>query len=335
MECPYCSGKKFQLENISSTEKSEPKDSSLYSRKMETLIDMALSDGELTEKEKQVLFKNAELEGIDLDEFEMILDAKLSKIIKKERVSNLNTQSSSGTVSDHKKRVDLDNLIDIAFVDGIISQQEKEVLTKKAISLGIDIDEFQMILESKALNKQKINESLATPKSNKLGDIRKCPACGAIAESFQTSCSDCSHEFSNIAANVSIGKLFEMLNEVESKRKQESDGGFFGSFSKKLSDTYTNNLDAISKSKIEIIKNFPIPTTKNDILEFLILALPNAKKAGSIWTANQPEVKLHNEFVPVWKSKCEQIIMKAKFSMKEDKKTLDEIMAYANELGIQ
>jgi hypothetical protein len=232
----------------------------------------------------------------------------------------------------------IENLINLALVDGELTEKEKQILFKKAESFGIDFDEFEMVLNARLYEKQqsmqKSNQSSA-PKSDKYGDAKKCPACGAIAESFQTSCSDCSHEFSNIAANVSIGKLFEMLNEVESKRKQESDGGFFGSFSKKLSETYTNNLDAISKSKIEIIKNFPIPTTKNDILEFLILALPNAKKAGSIWTANQPEVKVHNEFVPVWKSKCEQIIMKAKFSMKDDKKTLDEIMAYANELGIK
>jgi len=36
---------------------------------------MALMDGELTEKEKQVLFKNAEALGIDLDAFEMVLEA--------------------------------------------------------------------------------------------------------------------------------------------------------------------------------------------------------------------------------------------------------------------
>ena len=86
---------------------------------------------------------------------------------------------------------------------------------------------------------------------------------------------------------------------------------------------------------MEIISNFPIPTTKNDILEFLSLAVPKAKQKGNFLTKNNPENKTHNEFVPVWKTKCEQIIMKAKFSMKEDKKALEEIMQYANELGIK
>ena len=49
----------------------------IYNPYLENLIEMALADGELTEKEKQVLFKKAEAYGIDLDEFEMVLDAKL------------------------------------------------------------------------------------------------------------------------------------------------------------------------------------------------------------------------------------------------------------------
>ena len=49
----------------------------MYNEEIEKLIELALADGELTEKEKQVLFKKAEAAGIDLDEFEMVLDAKL------------------------------------------------------------------------------------------------------------------------------------------------------------------------------------------------------------------------------------------------------------------
>ena len=49
----------------------------MYNEQIEKLIELALADGELTEKEKQVLFKKAEAAGIDLDEFEMVLDAKL------------------------------------------------------------------------------------------------------------------------------------------------------------------------------------------------------------------------------------------------------------------
>ncbi|GIZ15077.1 hypothetical protein [Capnocytophaga catalasegens] len=49
----------------------------LYSQQLEQLIEFALLDNVLTEQEKQVLFKKAASEGIDLSEFEMVLQAKL------------------------------------------------------------------------------------------------------------------------------------------------------------------------------------------------------------------------------------------------------------------
>jgi hypothetical protein len=93
--------------------------------------------------------------------------------------------------------------------------------------------------------------------------------------------------------------------------------------------------DKLTSKKKSIISGFPIPNTKDDILEFLSIAVPNAKQKGNMFTKNNPENKNHNDLAPTWKSKCEQIIIKAKFSMKDDKKTLEEIMLYANELGIK
>ena len=46
----------------------------MYNEQIEALISAALADGVLTEKEKQILYKKAESMGIDLDEFEMVLD---------------------------------------------------------------------------------------------------------------------------------------------------------------------------------------------------------------------------------------------------------------------
>ena len=51
----------------------------MFSKELDELIDMALADGQLTEKEKRILFRRARSEGVDLDEFEMLLDARLEK----------------------------------------------------------------------------------------------------------------------------------------------------------------------------------------------------------------------------------------------------------------
>ena len=49
----------------------------MYNEQLEQLIDAALIDGELTEKEKQILLKKAQAMGVDLDEFEMVLEARI------------------------------------------------------------------------------------------------------------------------------------------------------------------------------------------------------------------------------------------------------------------
>ena len=67
----------------------------IYNPMLENLIEMALADGELTEKEKQVLFKRAQAMGIDLDEFEMVLDAKLYERKKRDAASH--SKFSCGT----------------------------------------------------------------------------------------------------------------------------------------------------------------------------------------------------------------------------------------------
>lgn len=226
------------------------------------------------------------------------------------------------------------NLIEIAVADGEITEKERGIILRKAELLGEDIDEVEMILDGKLFEKNKTkSEAFVAPKSEKFGDVKKCPSCAAIAQSFQTNCSECGQEFSNVGANVSIGKLFEMLNACESDRKEESNSiaGAFGSLMAKG----LGQGDKVTEKKKSIISGFPIPNTKDDILEFLSIAIPNAKQKGNFLTKQQPENKSHNDLAPTWISKCEQIVMKAKFSMKDDKKVLEEIMQYAKEIGIK
>lgn len=238
----------------------------------------------------------------------------------------------------------LEKLIQMALTDGELTEKEKSVLFKKAEEDGIDLDEFEMVLEAKLYEKQqsvsKNTTKKNTPKTNKFGDLKKCPSCGATVNIGQTKCTDCGYEFSGIQANANIQKLFKMLDEVESERKEEETDPFkaFGSMMAKSFNLGVS--DKTNNRKKGIIRNFPIPTTKSDILEFLSLALPNAKKQGNFFTSgsfNSPandRNRLHNEFVPIWKAKCEQIIMKAKFSMKDDKETLEQINSFAKDLDL-
>jgi hypothetical protein len=190
--------------------------------------------------------------------------------------------------------------------------------------------------KQKSIEQEKPKTTEAAPKSDKFGDVKKCPACGSMVQSFQIKCIDCGHEFSNIQSNTSINKLFEMLNDAEDTRKEDtSSNNPFAAMGNLMAQNIMAGTSKVDKKKMTIISNFPIPTTKEDMIEFLSLALPKAKQIGNFLTKDLAENKVHNSFVNVWRSKCEQIVMKARFSMKDDKKTLDDINNYGKELKIK
>jgi hypothetical protein len=69
---------------------------------IEKLIDLALADGQITEKERHVILKKAAELGVDADEVEMTLDAKLHQLQatqstpNKEKVGNIKTCPACG-----------------------------------------------------------------------------------------------------------------------------------------------------------------------------------------------------------------------------------------------
>lgn len=96
---------------------------------------------------------------------------------------------------------EIENLINLALEDGELTEKEKQVLFKKAQAKGIDLDEFEMYLDTRIarLSKNKKQDSNSSaPKSTPTaqttqteGKIRKCPICGGTVPAFATSCPDC------------------------------------------------------------------------------------------------------------------------------------------------
>lgn len=78
------------------------------------------------------------------------------------------------------------------------------------------------------------------------GKIHKCPRCGETLNSFTPKCPTCSHELRTVDATGSIIKFYEDLNNTTSIEQKDY-----------------------------LIRNFPIPNTKEDIIEFMILASSN------------------------------------------------------------
>jgi len=226
------------------------------------------------------------------------------------------------------------NLIEMAIADGDISEKERSIILRKAEKVGEDKDEVEMVLEGKLAMMKKQER----PAVEKAGNVIKCPQCKADVPSFTTKCEFCDHEFRNIEAVSSVNIFFERIEQLESKRSNDTMGGMLGGLGKMMSGNHLV-ADSIAKQKAELVKSFPVPNSKEDILEFLSIATPRAKQSnksvfGKVFSGKgvDASVELVND---AFKEKCEQIIMKAGFSFKNDPKTMEEIRYYAKELKIK
>lgn len=114
----------------------------MYNEQIENLISAALADGTLTEKEKQVLMKRAEAQGIDLDEFEIILDARLVESKKAEKTN---------AASSKKKKKRLNEYVEI-FAEELQTELDSQVGT----SLW-NIFDYTGILKEMRLRNAKFN----------------------------------------------------------------------------------------------------------------------------------------------------------------------------------
>lgn len=109
------------------------------------------------------------------------------------------------------------------------------------------------------------------------GNIHKCPNCGEVLNAFSSNCPSCGYEIRG-ASNSDAIRIF--------------------------SDRFTSA--STWQEKEAIIRNFPIPNTKEDIWEFMILASTN------IFDESVSKVN------KAWKTKFEQSFQKAKLIFEEN-----------------
>ena len=188
--------------------------------------------------------------------------------------------------------------------------------------------------------------------------ISKCPACGSIVKSFSGKCEDCGYEFRDVQSEATINRLFEMLLDSDNLPKDELKAGnknlVDGIFGKNMDDEqkrFDNHNKAhrqkIYARKVQIISNFPVPNTKEALLEFITLGITKAKQIkrpfyeeiigvlgklpfysmifGRFIKPMTDAEEEHNALANAWRSKLDHIVMKAKISMKDDRQLLQEI----------
>ena len=101
------------------------------------------------------------------------------------------------------------------------------------------------------------------------------------------------------------------INEIEKNRKERKTPSFFKSLLEN-----TDVLTAEDEQIVALIKNFSIPNTKEDILEFMIIASSNidTKIYGNNTETDSDREAASRAISDAWKSKLEQAYQKALFS---------------------
>lgn len=146
------------------------------------------------------------------------------------------------------------------------------------------------------------------------GQLHKCPNCGELLDSFRSHCPSCGYEIRDARSSNSIRELAQKLERIESERMapiEEKKSLMKMVFGKDFKDEdeikeAQNQFDEHKKQqKANLIINFSVPNTREDILEFMILASSNIDVKKGI----------DDEVSKAWLSKLDQVYEKAKLLM--------------------
>lgn len=225
----------------------------------------------------------------------------------------------------------LEELIDAILADGTVSSKEMEILRRRAVSEGEDPEEVEIVVMGR-LAKMKNNNVTASVSpgtaadipplpltsdnkraSTKFGDLQKCPNCGAVRESGTARCSECGYAYVNINANISVQRLSEKIMQIESEYTQ--DGGFVSFFVKTMSAGH----DTRTKRICNAITTFPVPSSKDDLIEFILFTKTKKK-----WNKATDDLS-QRAIARAYEQKYNELVEKARIFFSDDAQIMELI----------
>lgn len=99
------------------------------------------------------------------------------------------------------------------------------------------------------------------------GIVHKCPNCGETLNSFTSICPSCGYEIRGTKPSQTVRKLAQDLDKLTASKNESA-------FARYWREEF-QTIHKVDEQKIELIKSFVIPTTKEDVLEFMTYALGN------------------------------------------------------------
>ena len=221
--------------------------------------------------------------------------------------------------------LELEKTIDSMLANGELSQRSRELLLNKAEELGVNLIDFELELEQKIATKKLSTSGPITIyttselKSNKEGDFKKCPSCGAPVQSFNTKCSECGHEFRNTDSTESIKEFYNLMK------------------------------DASLEKQCAIITSYPIPNNKEDLIEFIALCISNSKSIsheermammtnkgafGHLMGGGNSDLIKKEAIISAWRNKGVNGLTKAKFIFANDNIMISQFITWEKELNL-
>lgn len=172
----------------------------------------------------------------------------------------------------------LENLIKATLEDGMLEEYEKQALIKRAKAEDVDLTELEIYINSLlqkrsrelALEQTERAQLLAKKKQEAFG--RVCPNCGKQISPLTLKCT-CGFEFTKANTVSSITLLSEKIDKIMSAPMSSRNPD---------SESYKSERREREQRVRDQITMFPVPNNKEDIIEFLSLSLPNAKKRWGI-----------------------------------------------------
>ncbi len=183
---------------------------------------------------------------------------------------------------------ELENLIQATLEDGILEDYEKAALVKRAQAEGVDLTELEIYINSllqkrqRELNERKNSLYEKYEKEKKEAFGRTCPNCGKQMPPLTLKC-ECGYEFTKQAQTSSVHLLSEKIDKIIMAPMENRDPESDGFKEEKLER---------NKQVRDIITLFPVPNTKEDIVDFLALSAPNSKQKGGIWGTTKGRIKI-------------------------------------------
>jgi len=185
----------------------------------------------------------------------------------------------------------------------------------------------------------------AAPAKEKMGNIRTCPNCGEVLESFQSRCKSCGHELNSVEVSKKISEFVDQVNKFDHEIANTREDPFPGSKTAKLVGWVVLNLFTLGipllvrvvrnlvapkaskllpaeEKKKSYIENFVVPNSREDIVEFVLFA---SSKVEALMSNKTSDVGTINMWAKMWSSKCSQLQSRAQVVLAGDKQTTEMI----------